>query len=101
MLLVPVDGSVVAESVPYAVPDVGLKCPVCHLKLNNCFSYFSSTLWLSKIKILISAVGGIHILVSTNRESEWKLAKFCYCPSTSQLVNHSIFRTEAFDEILL
>ena len=22
--------------------------------------------------------GGIHILVSTNRESEWKLVKFCY-----------------------
>ena len=44
MLLVPVDGPVVAESVPYAVPDVGLKCPVHHLKLSNCFSYFSSTL---------------------------------------------------------
>ena len=45
--VVPVDGPVVAESVPYAVLDVGLKCPVCHLKvpvLNNCFSYFSSTL---------------------------------------------------------
>ena len=40
----PVDGPVVAESVPYAVPDVGLKCPVHHLKLNNCFSDFSSTL---------------------------------------------------------
>ena len=77
MLLVPVDGPVVAESVPYAVPDVGLKCPVRHLKLNNC-SYFSSTLWLSKIEISILAVGGIHVLVSTNRESEWKSAKFCY-----------------------
>ena len=48
-----------------------------------------------------SGGGGIHILVSTNRESEWKLAKFCYCPSTSRPVNHSIFRTEALDEILL
>ena len=44
---------------------------------------------------------GIHILVSTNRESEWKLVKFHYCPSTSRPVNHSIFRTEAFDEISL
>ena len=44
LLLVLVDGPVVAESVPYAVPDVGLKCPVCYLKLNNCFPYFSSAL---------------------------------------------------------
>ena len=44
---------------------------------------------------------GIHVLVSTYRESEWKLAKFHYCPSTSQPVNHSIFRTGAFDEISL
>ena len=45
--VVQVEGPVVAECVPYAVPDVGLQCPVCHLKvpvLNNCFSYFSSTL---------------------------------------------------------
>ena len=44
VLLVPVDGPMVAERVPYAVLDVGLKCPVHHLKLNNCFPYFSSTL---------------------------------------------------------
>ena len=43
----------------------------------------------------------IHLLVSTNRESKWKLAKFCCCPSTSRPVNHPIFRTEAFGEILL
>ena len=40
-------------------------------------------------------------MVSTNRESEWKLAKFRYCPSASRPVNHSIFRTEAFGEISL
>ena len=44
MLLVPVDGPMVAESVPYAIADVGLKCLVRHLKLNNCVSHFSSTL---------------------------------------------------------
>ena len=63
----------VAESVPYAVPDVGLKCPVRYLKLNNCFLYFSSALYLSKIEISIS--GGDHIWVFTNKESEGKLAK--------------------------
>ena len=48
--VVPVGGPVVAEIVPYAVPDVGWeepKCPVCHLRvpvLNNYFSYFRSTL---------------------------------------------------------
>ena len=39
--------------------------------------------------------------VSTNRESDWKLAKFYCLPFTSWPVNHSIFRTEAFGEILL
>ena len=48
-----------------------------------------------------SGGGGIHMLVSTNRESEWKLVKFRYCPSTSWPVNHSIFRTKAYDKILL
>ena len=43
----------------------------------------------------------MHLHVSTNRESGWKLVKFCYLPVTSQPVNHSIFRTEAFDEISL
>ena len=45
--------------------------------------------------------GGIHVMVSTNRESEWKLVKFCHGPSTSRPVNQSIFRTEAFDKISL
>ena len=43
----------------------------------------------------------IHLHVSTNRESDWKLVKFRCLPFTSQPVNHSIFRTEAFGEILL
>ena len=43
----------------------------------------------------------IHVLVSTNRVSEWKLAKFHCCPSTSWPVNHSIFKTEAFGKISL
>ena len=34
-------------------------------------------------------------------KSGWKLAKFHYLPVTSRPVNHSIFRTEAFGEILL
>ena len=40
-------------------------------------------------------------MYQTNRESGRKLAKFRYLPVTSQPVNHSIFRTEAFSEISL
>ena len=43
----------------------------------------------------------MHLHVSTNRESGQKLAKFHCLPVTSQPVNHSIFRTEAFGEISL
>ena len=63
-------------------------------KTKQLFFLFQFYILVVQIEILILAVGGIHILVSTNRESEWKLAKFHYCPSTSQPVNHSIFFLE-------
>ena len=65
-----------------------------------CFSFQFYIIVVQNQNFDVSSMG-IHILVSTNRESEWKLAKFHYCPSTSRPVSYSIFKTEAFGKISL
>ena len=62
----------VAESVPYAVLDVGLKCPVCHLKTKLLFFLFQS-----------------YIIVVQNRNFDLGSREFMYWYQPTEKVNET------------